>query len=207
MHTSKIRDIRPTDSFQYKIGPNIGKTGYGQAVWFEDGVSGGSSSLSAKPPYKIGDEVVYEITGQDTRGQNKLKIKLADSPHVTSIGAPQAINTQAATLLPNVASPSPATTSSQGVRGECAGNVLKLACDIVLRSYKENVLPDNAPQFLVDVETVALGLARISYRLEHGTCAAHLAVLTAQASAKSYGFTTVKSATDVAPTTQEDVPY
>ena len=73
--TSKIALIRPGNPWVSKSGDAAGSTFYPFTVKFEDNVSGQANAKTPQPPWAVGDTVEYEVTGQDQRGNNKLKIK------------------------------------------------------------------------------------------------------------------------------------
>jgi len=75
MNTSKITSLSPGKPWVGKNGEAAGKTFFPFTVVFEDGTSGQANAQKAQPPYAVGDMVEYEVTGQDQRGGNKLKVK------------------------------------------------------------------------------------------------------------------------------------
>ena len=77
MNTSKITSLSPGKPWVGKNGEAAGKTFFPFTVVFEDGTSGQANATKAPPPYAVGDMVEYEVTGQDQRGGNKLKVKKA----------------------------------------------------------------------------------------------------------------------------------
>lgn len=65
-------DGKPWDSQYGKMYPFY--------VVFEDGAAGTTNSKSETPPYKVGDEVGYDITGATPKGVPKLKITRNPKP-------------------------------------------------------------------------------------------------------------------------------
>lgn len=165
MPIAKIVSIRSTGSFVWKQGPAAGQTAYGQFIELSDGVQGGANAKSEHPNYKVGDDVEYTVTGQDNRGQNKLKIKKTDSPYAP-VGqiAPNA--TQSAQ---KVASTNATTTIHPATAG-CAFNK---AVEALLAAkdggYSVAAMLDGT--FLKDVFELASQSVRILYKLEHGPLA------------------------------------
>ena len=53
---------------------NQGKLMYAFHVQLSDGVAGECNSISETPPYKVGDNVYYEIKGQSPKGTPRLKV-------------------------------------------------------------------------------------------------------------------------------------
>jgi hypothetical protein len=60
--TSKIKSILPNGNWSSKYG-----TMYSFKVTFEDGVTIEANSKSEQPPYKVGDEMSYEVTNDDPK--------------------------------------------------------------------------------------------------------------------------------------------
>jgi hypothetical protein len=53
---------------------NQGKLMYAFHVQLSDGVAGECNSISETPPYKVGDNVWYEVKGQSPKGTPRLKV-------------------------------------------------------------------------------------------------------------------------------------
>lgn len=70
---------------------NQGKLMYAFHVQLSDGVAGECNSVSEIPPYKVGDNVWYEINGQSPKGTPKLKISTSP-PFQGTAQSPQPTN-------------------------------------------------------------------------------------------------------------------
>lgn len=82
MPVAQIVNVRMSGSFEGQHGLM-----FNQDITLSDGVVGVALTKSAAAPYGVGDSVVYEITGQRTNGQNKLKIKKEEATYAPTAGA------------------------------------------------------------------------------------------------------------------------
>lgn len=210
MKISKITNIVPDGSFESAHG-----TLYAFTVTFDDGTIGNANAKAAKPPYSIGDMVGYDITGQDKRGNNKLKI---DRKAAQQAGAlpPQA----QAQATPATTQPPSNPHAPLMINGQTVGMAINNAVE-VLRSMGVDYGQIKDGEFAKAVHEIASQLIRVSHKLEQGKLAppasrpVPAAVQQAQALAQTYGFTPVqpnpKPAADgvgvALSNTDEDVPF
>ena len=73
MKTSIIKSIEPRGSWESKYG-----TMYTFKVSFEDGQTLEANSKSEQPPYKVGDEMAYQITDDNEKFGAKGKVMKPD---------------------------------------------------------------------------------------------------------------------------------
>jgi hypothetical protein len=195
MPNVKVVNIKNTGSFEYKQGVNAGKTGYGQRVEFSDGVWGNACSMTDQPPYKIGDEVVYEINGQDNRGNNKVKVKKADSPHAMGVSTNTAPQNPA-----NQAQRTNGVGVATVIRGDTCGNIMKCATEAVTTAFlgnKHDILEAfNSGEYAKWVYKLGSQLIRVSQTWELGKLAPAKgesdAIKAGNAALESAGFASAK---------------
>lgn len=201
MAIATIKSMRSTGSFVWKQGPAAGTTAYGHYIELSDGVMGGVNAKSESPPYKPGDSVEYSITGQDGRGQNKLKVKKVDAM------------TGAQVAPSNSPANTPATQnnaiSQQGgtIHPATAGCAFKEAVGCLLAAkdggYSRTAMLDGT--FSKDVHALASQFVRELYRLEHNMLAPKLgeaaAIAQGNAALQAAGFPPAK------PVEEDGNPY
>lgn len=171
MNICKIASIKPDGKpWESQYGPM-----YPFYVVFQDGAAGTVNSKTETPPYKVGDEVGYEITGKSPKGVPKLKIdRKADPAHCTRTTPDTHPDLEAATQTNPQAAPRPATTqkpqaSSRGLDhysalyascvgaagtalhgSELAGDreaLRQVATAFFIQALKENIQPTEAVPF------------------------------------------------------------
>ena len=81
--TSKIQSIVPNGNWSSKYG-----TMYSFKVGFEDGVTLEVNSKSEQPPYKVGDEMSYEITNDDPKFGAKGRVFKPDAGQFSNNARP-----------------------------------------------------------------------------------------------------------------------
>ena len=81
--TSKIQSILPNGNWSSKYG-----TMYSFKVGFEDGVTIEANSKSEQPPYKVGDEMSYEITNDDPKFGAKGRVFKPEAGQFSNNAAP-----------------------------------------------------------------------------------------------------------------------
>ena len=81
--TSKIQSILPNGNWSSKYG-----TMYSFKVGFEDGVTLEVNSKSEQPPYKVGDEMSYEITNDDPKFGAKGRVFKPDAGQFSNNARP-----------------------------------------------------------------------------------------------------------------------
>lgn len=127
---------------------NQGKLMYAFHVQLSDGVAGECNSISETPPYKVGDNVYYEIKGQSPKGTPRLKV--STSPPFQGTARQQPVNKDETTKRIEASWAINAAISSLGVlkgdkdtylnRVEAMGRELLLRRDSIVKTpYNESV--------------------------------------------------------------------
>jgi hypothetical protein len=171
MTINTITSIQPTGSFDCKAGPQAGKTLYSFAVTFANGVTGHANAVNPKPAWAEGDAVGYDITGQDTRGGNRLKIN-----RKAAQGAPMATTPAIPVQNPGNAVQSTQEVPSnphtqQMINGQTVGMCINNAVSVLKELFIDGSLKVSDGTFAIAVHDLASQLIRISYKLEHGKLA------------------------------------
>lgn len=146
-------------------------------ITFDDGTVGQANAKSQQPPYGVGAEVGYDITGQYPGG-NKLKIyanpeKAQQFAQERPQAAPRRQNPPPATNRP-VAQRSPQGTPAGGqVNGQTVGMAMKEALNLLCGNlaHDEVVAIIIEPSFWASVHEVASDIIRVSALLEKGKLA------------------------------------
>lgn len=81
--TSKIKAITPNGNWTGKYG-----TMYSFKVTFEDGVTIEANSKTDQPPYRVGDEMSYEITNDDPKFGAKGRVFKTDAVQFSNNASP-----------------------------------------------------------------------------------------------------------------------
>lgn len=81
--TSKIKAITANGNWTGKYG-----TMYSFKVTFEDGVTIEANSKTDQPPYKVGDEMSYEVTNDDPKFGAKGRVFKPDAGQFSNNAAP-----------------------------------------------------------------------------------------------------------------------
>lgn len=171
MNISRIADIQPDGTWNSQHGLL-----YQILVTFEDGFTGQANAKSQIPPYALGDEVAYEVTGSYPKGQ-KIKItkdlaqagNVPRNPPQTRQPAPQ---TRAP--VPSRPTPPPPTQirsngpAGSSVNGQTVGMAVKLAGDILLHAATAESLPVDLSTLQDRLVNIASEIIRASQRLESG---------------------------------------
>lgn len=163
MNISRIVSIVPAGTYNGAHGLL-----YQLDISFEDNTSGQANAKSPKPPYKVGDEVGYEVTGAYPGGQ---KIKIFKDPYgQTQTGSPPARSAQPA-QRPAPRPPSVAAPSVSSTQGITVGMAINNAVNIL----KYNAEHSNEVPLILDlptlqhqIEQVAMFIISASRRLEAG---------------------------------------
>lgn len=169
MFQSQIASIIPDGSFP---------TQYGQLfafiVSFTDGKTGQANAKSATPPYRVGDVVGYDITGQKPNGTLKIKITTNISPTAPiqiNPAAPIQPNPGPAMFVPRKPEPTPPATAGGPAAaprdGRTVGMALKLAGDILMHNARSKAAEVDLPHLARDLKAVAECVLDASYALEH----------------------------------------
>ena len=127
---------------------NQGKLMYAFHVQLSDGVAGECNSISETPPYKVGDNVYYEIKGQSPKGTPRLKV--SPSPPFQGTARQQPVNKDETTRRIEASWAINAAISSLGIlkgdkdtylnRVEAMGRELLLRRDSIVKTpYNESV--------------------------------------------------------------------
>lgn len=127
---------------------NQGKLMYAFRVQLSDGVAGECNSISETPPYKVGDNVYYEIKGQSPKGTPRLKV--STSPPFKGTARQQPVNKDETTRRIEASWAINAAISSLGIlKGdrdtylntvEAMGRLLLLRRDSIVKTpYNEPV--------------------------------------------------------------------
>lgn len=152
-------------------------------VTFDDGMVGCANSKTNPPPYQIGDQVWYEVTGQTKRGDNKLSIKNEDPSNRGGGGRQQQQrNAHAHNRQPAPARGAPAqrqAPSSQGqppakdtrAIGQRTGMAMNIAVDLAKLTNAENPQAIGTPDFWREVYQYASDVYRIADVIERGILA------------------------------------
>lgn len=149
---------------------------------FDDGMVGVANSKSQTPPYKVGDTVGVEVTGQDARGNSKLKID-RKWPSMNPGATGSAFTpSQPQNPVKSTESASNAVPQSS-IHPATAGCAFKAAVDAIC---KDDV---GTQEYYKRVHEVASGYVRILQALEAGKLAQPKAVQQAVEQAKAAGFT------------------
>lgn len=163
MNISRITSITPDGTYDSPHGLL-----YQQVIVFEDGTVGQSNAKKSPPPYRVGDEVGYDITGQYPGG-NKLKITA--KPYGAQ-GAPQGARPPLPTPPPRQTAPAgqgaaSAPPSHAPINGQTVGMAMKEA--LTLHHPSGYAVSD--PKFWEQVYQTASDIIRLSQLLEKGKLA------------------------------------
>jgi hypothetical protein len=96
--TSKIKAIIPNGNWTGRHG-----TMYSFKVTFEDGVTIEANSKTDQPPYKVGDEMKYEITNDDPKFGAKGRVFKPDAVQFSNNAAPAANGNRDAIIMKQTA--------------------------------------------------------------------------------------------------------
>lgn len=136
---------------------------------FEDGMRGVANSKSQTPPYKVGDTVGVEVTGQDARGNNKLKIDRKWPQNNQGAGGSAFVPTSSQNPVKPQETASNAGAATM-INGQTVGMAIGRAVDVLkIADYPSAQIFDGT--FVQDVYELASQIIRISYKLEHGKLA------------------------------------
>jgi hypothetical protein len=96
--TSKIKAIVPNGNWNGKYG-----TMYSFKVTFEDGVTIEANSKTDQPPYKVGDEMSYEITNDDPKFGAKGRVFKPEAGQYSNNASPAANGNRDAIIMKQTA--------------------------------------------------------------------------------------------------------
>lgn len=159
-------DGKPWDSQYGKMFPFY--------IVMEDGAAGTTNSKSETPPYKVGDEVGYEINGATPRGVPKLKITRNPKPGEATYTGGGATHPDLEAARPHnppqnrPAAPTYTQTSpahGNAVNGQTVGMAVKAAVDIHLKIRGTGAWGE---EDAVTVEAIARDIVAISERIQSG---------------------------------------
>jgi len=156
--TSIQPDVPPTFTSKYGIL-------YCFVVLFSDGLTGKVNSKSNPPPYKVGQRVGYEQTGEHG-GIAKVKIDM--NPQTPGAQEPSPVASAA-----DSAAPAAAPTDRVGVYGATVGMSLNIASDLIKSSMPQAMLEPflRSTAFSNRLYYLASDVIRVSRALEAGMLA------------------------------------
>ena len=96
--TSKIKAIVPNGNWTGKYG-----TMYSFKVTFEDGVTIEANSKTDQPPYRVGDEMSYEITNDDPKFGAKGRVFKPEAGQYSNNASPAANGNRDAIIMKQTA--------------------------------------------------------------------------------------------------------
>ena len=158
-------------------------TFYPYVVGFDDHRSGQANSKSNPPPWKVGEVVGYEVTGQTPRGADKFKIKRNPEPQDGTYNPPhaedhsnpdlEAAQPPARTYAPKAVAPRsvpqnrPSELPVNLPNGQTVGMAVKAAVDIWLAG-EEGKVGGWSEVTAARVEEIARSIVAMNKRIESG---------------------------------------
>lgn len=162
----QIASIQPNGSFESQHG-----TLYSFIYGFTDNTNGSCNHKTAHPPFRQGDQVEVEITG-DHRGVSKLKIQKPQQATQGSFQAPQAPKPTQGSYPTRPAPRQAPMPQQQDIHPATVGMALKEACALVSASQEPLELSYlHSQAFSKDVYLVASDIIRMARALEAGKLA------------------------------------
>lgn len=160
MPLATITEIRPNGGFNLDDGSRM----YTNMVYFDDNTYGNANTKSQIAPYKVGDQVSYEITG-NYKGTPKLKVQkaqFAGSPARSAAPkpvAPQAAPTQVAR-----------TSEVSPINGASVGMAMNNALTLLTRDLDHTDIIGRLcePSFWQAVQETTSDILRVSRHIEAG---------------------------------------
>ena len=122
MQITTINDIQSIGSFESSYG-----TMYKFQYALEDGTIGESNHKSQTSPFKVGQEIAYEIQGKTPKGAPKLKLSKPDGQQAAFKGSKPSAQAQTAPAPSNSVK-----TQGNGSCGPTIGMCVRGAIDICL---------------------------------------------------------------------------
>lgn len=164
MPTSKIISIEPHGQKFFSQAAKCDL--YPFFVEFEDGASGEANSKSQVPPYRVGDDMDYVVTGQSPQGANKLKISKPGSNFAPPARDPGSSSGQSRILPPKTVQSGPVNGASVGM---AINQALALLTKDMIHGHIQELICQ--PHFWQSVVEVASDVIRVSRHLEQGNLA------------------------------------
>lgn len=160
MPLARITEIKPNGGFDSQHGYM-----YSSIVYFDDNGWGSANHKTQNPPYGIGDEMEYTITGE-FKGTSKLKISKPGSNFAPPPRDNGPSSSQSRTLPPK-------TVQSGPVNGASVGMAINQAMGLLTKdlSRDEIVQLICQPHFWLSLTEVASDVIRIARHLEQGNLA------------------------------------
>lgn len=147
---------------------------YSFIIAFDDNSYGSANSKGQTPPYGVGDEMNYTITG-NFRGTPKIKVQKPGSNFAppTRSSAPNPVgNTPAPYRQPSQPAPAqrPSTVQTAPINGASVGMAMNQALGLLTRDWKRQdiVAAVCSEDFWYAVSETASDILRVSRHLESG---------------------------------------